>query len=83
MQSFEDVQQAVMNAGSNFEASHNNQKTRKWPRKISTRMQFYRNIMDLLAQHNPGYVALAWGTMKFFFVVSCKALPKPVAKEIK
>ena len=33
------------------------------------RVQYYGNVMDVLVQHHPEYVSLAWGTMKFFFVV--------------
>jgi hypothetical protein len=29
---------------------------------------YYANIFDVLAQHHPEYVALAWGAMKFLFV---------------
>ena len=31
---------------------------------------YYGNIFDVFAQHHPEYVALAWGAMKFLFVVS-------------
>jgi len=31
---------------------------------------YYGNIFDVLAQHHPEYVALAWGAMKFLLVVS-------------
>ena len=49
---------------------HPNQKVGKWLSKLSTRVNFYGNIMDVLVQHHPEYVALAWGGMKCLFVVS-------------
>lgn len=29
-------------------------------------------IFDVFAQHHPEYVSLAWGTMKFLFIVSTR-----------
>lgn len=36
----------------------------------STRIVYYSNILDVLVQHHPEYVSLAWGALKFVFVVS-------------
>ncbi|KAH0565264.1 hypothetical protein GP486_001345 [Trichoglossum hirsutum] len=63
-----EVQDAVTKGMVKFEASHNNSKSRKWLGKVAARLQYYGNIMDVLAQHHPEYVALAWGAMKFLFV---------------
>ena len=66
----EDVQLAVAIAKAKFDLSRKNEKTKKWIGKISARVPYYGNIMDVLVQHHPEYVSLAWGTMKFFFMVS-------------
>lgn len=46
------------------------QKATIWLSKFSSRARFYSNIIDVLVQHHPEYVSLAWGAMKFLFVVS-------------
>lgn len=33
-------------------------------------MVHYSNVLDVLVQHHPEYVSLAWGALKFVFVVS-------------
>lgn len=43
---------------------------RMWLTGLSEKLLYYGNIFDTLAQHHPEYVALAWGTLKFLFVVS-------------
>jgi hypothetical protein len=37
--------------------------------KFSSRICYYGQIFDVLVQHHPEYVSLAWGAMKFLFVV--------------
>ncbi|KAI4188537.1 MAG: hypothetical protein LQ348_003912 [Seirophora lacunosa] len=43
-------------------------KTRLWLTGLSEKLLYYSNIFDVLAQHHPEYVALAWGTLKFLFI---------------
>ncbi|KAI9781875.1 MAG: hypothetical protein M1839_005669 [Geoglossum umbratile] len=62
------VHQAVLAAKDAYDVKSQRSKTQKWLTKLSTRVMYYSNIMDTLAQHHPEYVALAWGTMKFLFV---------------
>jgi hypothetical protein len=45
-------------------------KARKWLVNFSGRVIYYGNILDVLVQQYPEYVSLAWGTMKFLFIVS-------------
>ena len=66
----EDIQRTVINAKSRYELTHQNKKVGKWLSRLSSRVNFYGNIMDVLVQHHPEYVALAWGGMKCLFVVS-------------
>ena len=42
----------------------------KWLEKLSTRIWYYGQVLDTLAQHHPEYVALAWGSLKFVLIVS-------------
>ena len=66
LQGLEDV---VKTARDNY-ASSRNKKASKWLERFSSRLMYYGNIFDVLSQHHPEYVALAWGAMKFLFVVS-------------
>ena len=68
--SLQDLQIIVANAPIRYEASQKDQATRKWLGKIATRLQYYGTVMDVLVQQHPEYVALAWGAMKFLFMVS-------------
>ncbi|CAI9636955.1 unnamed protein product [Alternaria burnsii] len=66
LQGLEDV---VKTARDNY-ASSRNKKAAKWLERFSSRIIHYGNIFDVLSQHHPEYVALAWGAMKFLFVAS-------------
>ncbi|KAF2738893.1 hypothetical protein EJ04DRAFT_509076 [Polyplosphaeria fusca] len=43
-------------------------KTLKWLSKVASRIGYYGQVMDVLAQHHPEYVALAWGAVKFILM---------------
>jgi hypothetical protein len=47
-----------------------NAKARLWLTEISETLVYYGNIFDVMVQHHPEYVSLAWGTFKLLFVVS-------------
>ena len=66
----EEVQKAIADAKLKYDTAHNNSKARTWLSKLSSRVRHYGNIMDVLVQHHPEYVSLAWGAMKLLFVVS-------------
>jgi hypothetical protein len=68
--SLEDFQRTVTDVKLKYDNQHKDDKVSKWLRKCSSRVQFYGNIMDVLVQHHPEYVSLAWGAMKVLFVVS-------------
>ena len=65
----EDVQSAVADAKSRYDTRRQNNNVSIWLSKLSTRIGYYGNIMDVLVQHHSQYAALAWGAMKFLFVV--------------
>lgn len=45
-------------------------KARKWLVIFSGKVIYYGTVLDVLVQQYPEYVSLAWGTMKFLFIVS-------------
>jgi hypothetical protein len=45
-------------------------KARKWLVIFSGKVIYYSTVLDVLVQQYPEYVSLAWGTMKFLFIVS-------------
>jgi len=45
-------------------------KARKWLVIFSEKVIYYGTVLDVLVQQYPEYVSLAWGTMKFLFIVS-------------
>jgi hypothetical protein len=45
-------------------------KARKWLAIFSRKIIYYGTVLDVLVQQYPEYVSLAWGTMKFLFIVS-------------
>lgn len=66
---FEDVQTAVEDAKAKYDGRPQSD-ARKYLGQFSATTMHYSRIMDMLVQHHPEYVALAWGTMKMLFVVS-------------
>ena len=64
---YEEIVQAQRVYGSNLQC-----KARKWLVALSERITYYGQIFDVLVQHHPEYVSLAWGAFKFVFVVSLK-----------
>ncbi|KAK7513715.1 uncharacterized protein IWZ02DRAFT_478364 [Phyllosticta citriasiana] len=79
--SIDHVQQAVENAKQLYEAKPQS-KTHKWLTKLSSRVEFYGTVLDVLVQHHPEYVSLVWGTFKFVFmgVLNQETLMKELAK---
>jgi len=52
-------------------------RTRKWVMEIVSKIHRYGNIMDVMVQHHPEYVALCWGAMKLVLVVIFLPLHSP------
>jgi len=52
-----------------YERRSEDNKIGRWLSKLATRICHYGRIFDVLVQHHPEYVSLAWGAMKFLFVV--------------
>lgn len=69
------VQEAVKTAKERWEA-RTNSKARKWLAMFSERVMHYGKVIDTLANYNPEYCALGWGTMKLLLMVSSVPLLK-------
>ena len=63
-----DVQLELLHALKRYESTSES-KARRWLAALSERIAFYGQIFDVLNQHHPEYVSLAWGTFKFIFRV--------------
>ncbi|KAI1122574.1 hypothetical protein F5Y10DRAFT_71393 [Nemania abortiva] len=63
----DDVLTAVLEAKRQSERVSRAPRLRKCIEAFSERVLHYGNIMDVLVQHHPEYVSLAWGAMKFIF----------------
>ena len=64
----DDVVQTVVQAQSEYR-NRTSSKARKWLSIFSARVTYYGAVLDVLVQQHPEYVSLAWGAMKFLFVV--------------
>lgn len=53
---------------------------RVWLTRLSEKLVYYGNIFDVMAQHHPEYVSLAWGTFKLLFVVSTHPSSYPFSR---
>lgn len=53
---------------------HGHEKARRWINVLASRVTYYGQVLDILAQHHPEYVALAWGAIKFVMMVSLQSL---------
>ena len=62
----------MLEAKALYDTAHEDSKVGRWLSRFANRVTFYGNIMDVLVQHHPEYVSLAWGAMKALFVVSAK-----------
>lgn len=68
--SIEEVRETVLKAENQYNLATQGSRVRKWLRGFSSRLLYYGNVLDVLAQHHPEYVSLAWGAIKFIFTVS-------------
>jgi hypothetical protein len=65
-----DIETIVEKAKREYEAKR--QKRRpvlEFLNKLSLGIRYYSQALDMLAQHHPEYVALAWGAIKFVLTV--------------
>jgi hypothetical protein len=74
--SLDDVRKVVVELMLKYEASGKYPKAVKWLQEFSGGICYYSNILDVFVQHHPEYVSLAWGAMKFLFIVSIDPLQR-------
>jgi hypothetical protein len=67
--SIRDVLNAVLAAKTHYQNKRTGSKTWECITAFSERVCYYGNIMDVMVQHHPEYVALVWGAMKLIFGV--------------
>ncbi|KAM3070521.1 hypothetical protein ACMFMG_010342 [Clarireedia jacksonii] len=61
-----DVEDTVIKAKMEYEAKGQKRQTVLiWLNKLSLGIRYYSRVLDMLSQHHPEYVALAWGAVKF------------------
>lgn len=65
-----DIQATLCEAKTKYTEKKSQSKARYWMDYLSSRIHNYGNILDVLVQHHPEYVSLAWGAFKFLLVVS-------------
>lgn len=65
----QDVRDTIAIAKERYDARPKS-RARRYLGKVTTTLTYYGSVMDVLVQHHPEYVSLAWGTTKFLFVVS-------------
>jgi hypothetical protein len=66
-----DVQALTEQAKARYDAtSQSGNKALKWLGRFSSRVTYYGQVLDVLAQHHAEYVSLVWGVLKFIFMVS-------------
>lgn len=78
--SLTEVLACITSARRHYEARKGDSRLRKCLSEVSEKIHYYGGIMDVLVQHHPEYVSLAWGAMKVLFVVSLASklpLPQP------
>ncbi|CAN9091403.1 unnamed protein product [Alternaria alternata] len=69
LRNLNDLEIILNEARSKYEQQHEDKKIAKWLSQLSSRICHYGQIFDVLVQHHPEYVSLAWGAMKFLFVL--------------
>ena len=72
--SMNDVQLAIIHAQAEYEKRSKQSHARTWLAQCSRRIMYYGNILDVLVQQSPEYVALIWGGMKFLFMVCLRSI---------
>ncbi|KAI0449573.1 hypothetical protein F5B21DRAFT_493956 [Xylaria acuta] len=79
--SIEDVVCQIRMAEAKY-SSRPNRKAWKWVTRLSSKIMFYSQVLDVLAQHHPEYVSLAWAAFKFVFigVINHEVLIKELSK---
>ncbi|KAL1592712.1 hypothetical protein SLS60_011128 [Paraconiothyrium brasiliense] len=65
----QDVVDEVTKARTIYEKKTGDSRLRKNLVSLSQRVAYYGKVLDVMVQHHPEYVSLAWGAMKLVFGV--------------
>ncbi|KAG6368822.1 hypothetical protein INS49_003038 [Diaporthe citri] len=65
---FEDVQRAIQDCNTRYEARKPDSKALKWLRQLSEKVVFYEGVVDVLIQQHPEAVSLIWGGIKLILL---------------
>ena len=65
----DEVLVSVRSAQVDYERRRADSKAREALAHLSEKLLFYSGVMDVMIQQYPEYTSLAWGAMKFLFVV--------------
>ena len=68
--SISDFKRTVEQVMADYSARHRRSRCARVLTKLLARVMYYGNILDLLAQYHPEYVALVWGSAKLVLMVS-------------
>lgn len=77
----EDLLATIADTRRHYDQDRSGSKLRRCMEHFAERIHYYGNIMDVLAQHHPEYVSLAWGTMKLLLsaVIEHKKIGSAIA----
>jgi hypothetical protein len=64
-----DFKSEVERAEAAYSARRSKGRCARLLRKLSSRIMHYSGVLDMLSQHHPEYVALAWGAVKLVLIV--------------
>ena len=70
----EEFRAIVNQAKEGYERRRQKGKARQWLSSFSSRLLYYGAVLDTLSQHHPEYVSLAWGAVKFVFIVGMRTV---------
>jgi hypothetical protein len=65
-----DVIDEVAKAKAHYDHKKGDAKLYQYITSFSERVAYYGKVLDVMVQHHPEYVSLAWGTLKFMFGVN-------------
>jgi hypothetical protein len=70
LSSIEDIFALIRETKASYELRKEKRGTLKWLSRLSGTVMHYSQVMDMLSQQHPEYVALIWGSMKFVLMVT-------------
>lgn len=66
----QEVRDLALKAMNRYNSSRSDSRVKLWLHSFAQNVTFYGGVIDVLVQHHPEFVSLAWGAMKLLFTVS-------------